>query len=99
MVAHRVSYCGKYKLRLVLILTTEVLLLFLPLLLKVLYSYLNALRAVRHRALSALMRSVLDSMLVTVAMLKLCICLICDSGAGGESSASRIKIPQGSGYV
>ena len=60
--------------------------------------YLNALRAVRHRALSALMRSVLDSMLVTVVMLILCICSIWDSGAGGELSASRIDIPQAGAY-
>ena len=60
------------------------------------YPYLNALR---HRALSAFMRSVLENMLVTIAMLILCICLISDSRAGGESLASRINVPQGSVYV
>ena len=44
------------------------------------------------------MRSVLDSMVVTLAMIILCICLICDNGAGGEWFASRVDIPQGCAY-
>ena len=44
------------------------------------------------------MRSVLDSMIVTVAMIILCMCLICDNGAGGELFASRVDILQGCAY-
>ena len=44
------------------------------------------------------MRSVLDSMAVTLATINLCICLICDNGAGGELFASRVDIPQDCTY-
>ena len=41
------------------------------------YYYLNALRAVRHHASSAFMRSVFDTMFVTVATIILCMLLLC----------------------